>query len=264
VNIWRVVHREVTAAWRSVRYDLSRPAGRPDPDGVPAAGDPGDTEVMPKLAVAADDYPEYAAYTRRSRRMRTAVVVAVLALGGAATTYLGVVGGLSALLTGENGPLGALPGVSGEREQPGESFRNRPGARAARPADGTATLVAPEGTATAQPTATPAGTPGGMDRPERRTPGRPGRPGDPTPRTTTTRTPPAPTPAPDPTPPCDCPIPTPTPTPAPTPSPTPTPTPSPGGSPGEDGPTPTPTPKPSWSKPANTAESLESAGARAS
>lgn len=94
--------RELAAAWRSLRYDLRR-AGRPaTPAGGAGATDPGTGGA-------------YEAYVRGPGRLRTAAVVAALAFGGAAATYAGVAGGLSALPGDQAGDPGGLPGVAAER-----------------------------------------------------------------------------------------------------------------------------------------------------
>lgn len=202
MNIWRAVHREAMAAWRSMRYDLRRPSEERQ-----------STEVLPQVAVSADqEHPQYDAYARRTRRVRNALVVAALAVGGAAATYFGVVGGLTALLAHDAAPPSALPGVTAERTPTGPP--SDVVGKATRP-DGNAPSMLPSGPAASATSAEP------RESSEPR-PIRPGR----TPSPTSTRNPPVPTPAPHPTPSCGCPKPTPTPTGSPAPSPSPNPTPT--------------------------------------
>lgn len=207
MNIWRAVLRELAAAGRSLRYDLRRRIGWSGP---------------PTDDIAPGAYPEYDAYTRRGRRTRTAVAVALLAAGGAVVTYAGVVGGLSALLADEAPAPGALPGV----------------VATAGPAGPPPVRSIATGPATAGPVHHPDGPPAagaehpGERWPDRSTAGRPAERASAGPpaleRPTPTRSAPVPTPAPEPT--CGCPTATPTPTP--TPSYSPSPSPSPTGSAG--------------------------------
>lgn len=215
MNIWRAVPRELAAASRSLRYDLRRRIGRSGP---------------PTDDAAPGGYPEYDAYTRRGRRTRTAVTVALLAAGGAAVTYAGVVGGLSALLAGEAPAPGALPGVVATAEPAGP-----PPVRSIATGPATAGSVhhptgppaaGPEYPGERWPDRAPAGK-AAASRPAERATAGPPAPERPTP----TRSAPVPTPAPEPT--CGCPTATPTPSYSPSPSPSPTgsagPAPSPAG-----------------------------------
>jgi hypothetical protein len=202
VNIWRAVHREAMAAWRSLRYDLRRrPKQRQR------------TEVIPRVPASADeDDPAYDPYSRRTRRLRTALAVAALAVSGTAATYFGVVGGLTALLTGEAGPPSALPGVNVEPAPTGPVAGVRTGTRSDADVGSMQPLAPTQSTTSAAPV-----------KPSEPRSTRPSRPPSPT----STRKPPVPTPAPHPTPSCWCQQPTPTPTGSPTPTPSPSPTPSP-------------------------------------
>lgn len=188
MNVWRAVVREVVAAGRSLRYDLRRP-----------------TAVLPPVPDHPGRYPEYDAYARLARRGRTAVAVAVLAIGGAAATYFGVVGGLTALLADHTAGPAALPGPSITHTPDGPSASRGLASRPASAAPPPATIhpAAPGRTAGTKP----------LDP----------RPPRPPPRPTATRPAPVPTPAPDPVPTCGCPTPSPTATSSPSPSPTPSP-----------------------------------------
>jgi hypothetical protein len=92
----RNVGREVSGAWRSLRYDLSR---RPAPpvDDAP-------TELI---------YPQYEPAHRPRRRLLAATTFGALSLVGAAGTYFAVVNGLSALASEEVAPPDRLPAVTG-------------------------------------------------------------------------------------------------------------------------------------------------------
>jgi hypothetical protein len=205
VNIWRAVHREVRSAWRSLLYDLRRPARAAGPGPGPAA--------QPPPVDADEQHPAYDAYAGRTRRVRTALVVAVLAVGGAATTYFGVVGGLAALLVSETGSPAALPGVSTEDTHGEQQAAVGVAGKAGGPGGQPAATLPGHPTATAE-----SGTPGEPKRPILTI-----RP----PRRTEDGEPPVPTPAPDPTPTCsDTPDPA-TPSPSPTPSAPPSPPPAP-------------------------------------
>src|SRR5438034_124221 len=90
VRIVRWLGRELTGAWRSVRYDLTRP---PNPAKQP-------TEVL---------YPEYDAYQRPPRRWYAAAGIGLVVAAGVAATYVAVAGGLGAVFT----PIvNAVPGLS--------------------------------------------------------------------------------------------------------------------------------------------------------
>lgn len=96
VRIWPVVRNEISGAWRSLRYDLSRRAeSRP-------AGQPG----------AAED-PYRDSFEASPRRAVISTGVAALVVTGAVGSYLGVANGLGALLDDAPNP-GSLPTVSGE------------------------------------------------------------------------------------------------------------------------------------------------------
>jgi hypothetical protein len=87
----RWIARELTGAWRSMRYDLTR---RADPSRQA-------TEVL---------YPEYDAYRRPPRRWYAAVGLGAVVAGGVAAVYVAVAGGLGALLS----PIAsAVPGLGG-------------------------------------------------------------------------------------------------------------------------------------------------------
>src|SRR5947199_4206614 len=87
----RWIGRELTGAWRSVRYDLAR---RANPSRQP-------TEVL---------YPEYDAYRRAPRRWYAAGGLGALVASGVAAVYVVVAGGLGALLS----PIAsAVPGLGG-------------------------------------------------------------------------------------------------------------------------------------------------------
>jgi hypothetical protein len=208
LNIWRATHREVRSAWRSLLYDLRRLAR--------ATG-----HAAQPLPVDADEqHPAYDAYARGTRRVRTAVVVALLAVGGAATTYFGVVGGLAALLVSETRAPDALPGVDVDDRQSAQQAAVGVAGKAGGPAGEAAATLPDRPAATAEST-----TRAEPERPVLTT-----RP----PRGTADPDPPVPTPAPHPTPTCSG-TPTPptpptpplTPTPSPTPPPHPTPPPAP-------------------------------------
>ncbi|MFC0529614.1 hypothetical protein [Phytohabitans kaempferiae] len=94
----RNVGREVSGAWRSLRYDLSRRSARP------AAADDAPTQLI---------YPAYEPAHRPRRRLMAATTFGVLSLVGAAGTYFAVVNGLSALASEEDAPPDRLPAVVG-------------------------------------------------------------------------------------------------------------------------------------------------------
>jgi hypothetical protein len=204
VNIWRAVHHEVRSAWRSMRYDLRRPPG--------AGKHSGRTARLP-VVDPDEQHPAYDAYARRTRRVRTAAAVATMAVGGAAVTYFGVVGGLAALLADETRPPGALPAVSGEGT-PGEPGAGTIGGAAARPPAASPSMLpaAPVVPSESGKPSEPSGSTSGSIRTV------------PSPRRSSSPDPPVPTPAPHPTPTCSE---TPVPTPSPSPSRTPTVEPSP-------------------------------------
>jgi hypothetical protein len=89
--MFRWIGRELVGAWRSVRYDLTR---RANPSRQP-------TEVL---------YPEYDAYQRPPRRWYAAAGLGAVVASGVAAVYVGVAGGLGALLS----PIAAaVPGLGG-------------------------------------------------------------------------------------------------------------------------------------------------------
>lgn len=90
------VGREVSGAWRSFRYDLSRRPVRADDDAP--------TDVI---------YPEYEPAHRPRRRVIAATTFGALSLVGAAGTYFAVINGLSALASEEAAPPDRLPAVVG-------------------------------------------------------------------------------------------------------------------------------------------------------
>lgn len=92
----RNVGREVSGAWRSLRYDLTR---RPAPQ-----VDDAPTDLI---------YPEYEPVHRPRRRVLAATTFGALSLVGAAGTYFAVVNGLSALASEETAPPNRLPVVAG-------------------------------------------------------------------------------------------------------------------------------------------------------
>jgi hypothetical protein len=103
VRIVRWIGRELAGAWRSVRYDLTRP---PDPGKQ-------STDVL---------YPQYDAYQRPPRRWYGAAGLGLVMAAGVAATYVGVAGGLGALLTpiraavpglGTSAPEHAQPAITG-------------------------------------------------------------------------------------------------------------------------------------------------------
>lgn len=162
MNILRVAHREARSAWRSVRYDLRR-----------------------------EQHPAYDVYARSGRRLRTAVAVATLAVGGAAATYLGVVGGLATLVPGDDAPPGALPAIGVAAPAGGPTtagFGDRAARVAAEPPS-----MAPSRRAPSEASLTRPGRPSA--------PSRPTRTALPAERTARPH-PPVPTPAPQPTPTC--------------------------------------------------------------
>jgi hypothetical protein len=97
MSLWRTARGEVAGAWRSLRYDLQR---RSDADQRSAAG----TEPygVDDLWGDAPDFGD--AYDRPPRRLLAVTVFGLLALVGAAGSYLAVVSGLGLLLTDEPAP----------------------------------------------------------------------------------------------------------------------------------------------------------------
>jgi hypothetical protein len=177
-----------------MRYDLRRPAegGRSAPRAH--------TAKLPPVGFG-EQHPAYDAYARRTRRVRTAVVVATLAVGGAAVTYFGVMGGLSALLADDTGAPVASSGM-GVEVTPGEHHAGALGAgalgggKAARPAVESPSMIPPS------LEVSKSATPGETSRPIRTA-----RP----PGATSVPRSPVPTPAPHPTPTCsETPVPSPT------------------------------------------------------
>lgn len=112
MNILRAIGRELVAAWRSVRYDLRQLVRRPGPGGHRWARRhrAGDRATGP--------FPEYRAYLRQPRKLRTAVLVATVTVGGTALAYLAVLGGLAALPAPAVTPLDALPEFQVELTSP--------------------------------------------------------------------------------------------------------------------------------------------------
>ncbi|BCB87999.1 hypothetical protein [Phytohabitans suffuscus] len=121
----RNVGREVSGAWRSLRYDLSRRPARPVDDAQ--------TDLI---------YPDYEPENRPRRLVLAATMFGVLTLVGAAGTYFAVVNGLSALASEETAPPDRLPAVAGPAASP------TPSARGVAPGPSPApsrTVVAPAG-----------------------------------------------------------------------------------------------------------------------
>ena len=113
MTLWRKARTEAAGAWRSVRYDLRRPA--PDP-GPPAPGrGTGHPEATPAgpsafggAGLTGGVRTSYGArLVRRPRRLAAASAFGVLAVAGAAGSYFAVVNGIGAL-TGEK-VVGAEP-----------------------------------------------------------------------------------------------------------------------------------------------------------
>lgn len=150
---WRAIGREMVGAWRSLRYDL----GRFGPDATADLTDPDLTDTDPlgtepigpdPLGAGAPWHTGVGERARPPRPFRAAVTVAVLVVLSTAGSYLGVVAGLSVLLT-EAPPtvVSALPIVT-----------DRPTPTAAPPAT---TAAAPAGAVAGPPAAaSPAATAG--------------------------------------------------------------------------------------------------------
>ncbi|MDQ7911436.1 hypothetical protein RB614_43810 [Phytohabitans sp. ZYX-F-186] len=102
----RNVRRELSGAWRSLRYDLSRRSAR--------RLDEATTEVI---------YPDYEPPRRPRRIVLTATTFGALSLAGAAGTYFAVVNGLSALASEDTAPPNRLPAVAGQAASPGPTAR---------------------------------------------------------------------------------------------------------------------------------------------
>jgi hypothetical protein len=201
MSLWRRTRTEVAGAWRSVRYDM----GRRPPE--PAVGPDVTSTGMSTFAGAVDQA------TGAPRRLVIVSAFGVLAVAGAAGTYIAVAGGFGALLTEK--PAAAQPYPLTAAAPPAGDTSN------AGLGQGPATVSRPDAVAAAAPpavpvasaatAATPAAVPGPM-LPR-------------APRVTAERAkPPAPRP-------CACPAP---PVPTPTqPSPSPSASPTPSASPSE-------------------------------
>lgn len=210
-TIWHAVRREVHAACRSLRYDLSRHRPR-----------------RSAAALARGGAPTYRAYLRRPPGLRVTALIAVMVIGGVAGTYAGVLGSMSALSAGDGGATdtpagahGATDAPAGDRPTPGGAPVSGLG-KAPDPAAGTSRPGSPEAPLPpadrpqpdisgdpASPTGP--GTPGSPGHPSGppapTTPGPSGPPGgSPSAGPTATNAPPTPT---DPSPTCSCPSPTP-------------------------------------------------------
>jgi hypothetical protein len=223
MSVWRTARDELAGAWRSLRYDLHR---RSDPDALPAADchDATSNEVSTFGGAGAHLYSVHDEYADSPRRLVAVSAFGLLALTGAAGSYLAVVNGLGDRLAADLPTFGPFPLVAEGTSTPAATVRRAPAARL-----GNGAPLAPSPVAQATPLRTRAAMAATTSAGPRRF-----AEGGVAPRTVgPVRTPCrcAP-PAPIPTFPSAGPRPTSSQTGSPAPSPTPSPSPSPGASPG--------------------------------